>query len=92
MRVNRFRDTGGYKVNMSLQEGKTVTEGMVQTTERERTKDSYMHVAVILLVLASASVLRVVHDLDTATLSTVYGASLGYATGLANKARNGYSK
>jgi hypothetical protein len=37
---------------------------------------------VVLTVVMSATILRGFHDLDTPTLSTVYGAAMGYATGL----------
>lgn len=43
---------------------------------------SVLHAVVIILVLVSATWLRVRNQLDTATISTVYGAIIGYATGL----------
>lgn len=81
-------------MNMSIgQEEPTVTERTITTTEKERTKDSYVHGVIVLIVILSATMLRVTHNLDVATISTVYGAALGYATGLtASKTRNGYSK
>lgn len=61
----------------------------IVATEKERTKDSYIHGFIILAVLASATALRLHADLDTATVSTVYGAVIGYAGGLSMKQRNG---
>lgn len=39
------------------------------------------HTIVVVLIVIAATVLRGLHDLDTATLSTVYGAALGFAAG-----------
>lgn len=65
---------------------------MTEPTEREElyaaerhrafTLDNFLHAIVVVLVLISATVLRIRNELDTATISTVYGAILGYATGL----------
>lgn len=43
---------------------------------------TYMHAVVVLVVVLCATALRAAGELDVATLSTVYGAALGYATGL----------
>lgn len=68
--------------------GTDVTD-MITATAKEKQlsgrMDSYMHTLIVLTVLISATALRVAHDLDTPTLSTVYGAALGYATGLTMK-------
>lgn len=53
--------------------------------------ETYTHAVIVLFVLASATALRAAGDLDTATISTVYGAALGYATGLTVRRRNGGS-
>jgi hypothetical protein len=43
---------------------------------------TFTHAIVVLTVVLGASILRGLHDLDSTTLSTVYGAALGYASGL----------
>jgi hypothetical protein len=40
------------------------------------------HAVIVLAVLVSASVLDALGKIDTSTLSTVYGAAIGYASGL----------
>lgn len=42
-----------------------------------------IHAFVVLVIVLSATILRGLNDLDTQTLSTVYGAGLGFASGLA---------
>lgn len=51
--------------------------------------NAYIHGAVIMAVLVSATILRVRNELDTATISTVYGAIIGYATGLTTHRSSG---
>jgi hypothetical protein len=53
-----------------------------QLEQQSSRLDSYMHALIVMTILLSATALRVAHDLDTQTISTVYGAALGYATGL----------
>lgn len=57
---------------------------LTYATQRKRHFEinSILHAVVIILVLISATWLRVRNQLDTATISTVYGAIIGYATGL----------
>lgn len=43
---------------------------------------TFTHAIVVLTVVIASTVLRGLHDLDSTTLSTVYGAALGYASGL----------
>lgn len=50
--------------------------------------ETLVHAGVVLFVLGSATALRVGGQLDTATISTVYGAALGYATGLTARGRS----
>lgn len=53
-------------------------------------KSTPVHALVVLVIVLSATILRGLHDLDTQTLSTVYGAGLGFAGGLAiGKSNNG---
>jgi hypothetical protein len=40
------------------------------------------HLIVVMAVILGATILRSLHELDTPTLGTVYGAAMGYATGL----------
>lgn len=40
------------------------------------------HLIVVVLVVVCATILRFTGKLDTPTLGTVYGAAMGYATGL----------
>lgn len=47
----------------------------------------FLHGAVVILVVTCATVLRVTHNLDTTTLGTVFGAALGYASGLTQVGR-----
>lgn len=47
------------------------------------------HLIVVLVVVISASVLRARSEIDTATISTVYGAALGYASALTLNRKNG---
>lgn len=37
------------------------------------------HAVVVLVVVSAATALRALHDLDTATVATVFGAALGFA-------------
>jgi hypothetical protein len=53
------------------------------------TTASVSHLIVVIGVLISASILRAIHDIDSATISTVYGAALGYASGLIARSKNG---
>jgi hypothetical protein len=40
------------------------------------------HLVVVMTILIAASILRALHELDTPTVGTVFGAAMGYATGL----------
>lgn len=51
--------------------------------------NSPIHAIVVLVIVMCATVLRGLNDLDVQTLSTVYGAGLGFASGLAIGNRNG---
>lgn len=62
-----------------------VVQAVAKETQVSARLDSYMHALIVMTVLISASLLRVANELDTPTLSTVYGAALGYATGLTMK-------
>ena len=54
--------------------------------EVQQTKTtSNAHTLIVLAIVGCATGLRVAHDLDVQTVSTVYGAALGYATGIAIK-------
>lgn len=48
---------------------------------------SFSHTLVVVLVVVAATVLRAYGDLDTPTISTVYGAALGFASGLSTRVR-----
>jgi hypothetical protein len=41
--------------------------------------ETVLHTLVILVVVGAATALRALHDLDTATVATVFGAALGFA-------------
>lgn len=58
------------------------TQPAIESLADAARSESLHRLLVVLVVLASATALRVANDLDTATISTVYGAALGYATGL----------
>ncbi len=45
------------------------------------------HLIVVMTVVIAATVLRFENELDTPTLGTVFGAAMGYATGVASKPR-----
>lgn len=42
----------------------------------------FTHAVVVLTIIIAATILTAIHRLDSTTLSTVYGAGMGYATGL----------
>lgn len=42
----------------------------------------FTHAVVVLVVVVSASILGFTGKVDATTLSTVYGAAIGYASGL----------
>lgn len=48
---------------------------------------SFSHTLVVVLVVVAATTLRAFNDLDTPTISTVYGAALGFASGLSARPR-----
>jgi hypothetical protein len=43
---------------------------------------SFAHAVVVLTIIISASILSALGKVDSPTLSTVYGAAIGYASGL----------
>jgi hypothetical protein len=47
------------------------------------------HILIVLAVVVAASILADAGKLDHASLSTVYGAAIGYASGLTVGRRNG---
>lgn len=48
---------------------------------------NFSHTLVVVLVVVAATVLRAYGDLDTPTISTVFGAALGFASGLSARPR-----
>lgn len=74
--------------NEEQQQQQVQQELLTRAKENSQSKtESFTHAIIVLFVLASATALRAANDLDTATLSTVYGAALGFATGLTIKGR-----
>lgn len=54
-------------------------------TERVHKRESVTHAVVVLAVLGSATILRAQHMIDDQTVSTVYGAVIGFASGIAHR-------
>jgi hypothetical protein len=53
---------------------------------------TFSHTVVVLVVVVAATVLDAIGRLDSTTLSTVYGAALGYASGLTVATKRGTSE
>lgn len=53
---------------------------------------TFSHTVVVLVVVIAATVLDAIGRLDATTLSTVYGAALGYASGLTVATKRGSSE
>lgn len=53
---------------------------------------AFSHTVVVLVVVIAATVLDAIGKLDSTTLSTVYGAALGYASGLTVATKRGSSE
>jgi hypothetical protein len=62
-----------------------MVDGLLST---EKTA-SIAHLVVVMTVLVLATALRLEHELDTPTIGTVFGAAMGYASGLTAQRNNG---
>lgn len=53
-----------------------------QLPDPKQAPGNFTHAVVVLTIVIAASILDALGKLDSTTLSTVYGAAIGYASGL----------